>query len=88
MPKSDWIEEQNTSESIVWRNRQKNNITIEAYIFDDEPLDKPTWYVYGAVDRKGVPSSPAMVEGKADAIKIIASLKKSYKSNGTRGFGR
>ncbi len=88
MSKSDWIQERNNSQSIVWRNRQNDNITIEAHVLDDDPDDKPMWYIYGAVSGHGVPNSPAMVEGKADAIRIIASLKKNYKEYGIKGFGR
>lgn len=88
MSKSDWIKERDNTESIVWRNRQNSNITIEAHILDDDPESEPTWYVYGAVSGRGVPSSPAIVDRKADAIRIIASLKKNYKQYGISGLGR
>jgi hypothetical protein len=88
MSKSDWIKEHDSTRSIVWRNRKKNDVTIEAHILDDDPDSEPTWYAYGAVGGRGVPSSPAIVERKSDAIRIIASLKKSYKNNGISGFGR
>lgn len=88
MSQSDWIQKRNNSESIIWQNRQKDNITIEAHVLDDESVDEPIWYIYGALDGQGVPHSPSMVEKKKDAIRIIASLKKRYKSDGIQGFVR
>jgi len=83
-----WTKEQDTFGEIVWRHKNKQNVTVEAHTtYNKDSDDYLTWYVYGAVGGTAVQSAPRTVKGKAGAIRIIASLKKTYEKNGIEGWG-
>ena len=85
MPKNKWIKERDNSTEIVWRSKNNPHLTIEAQDLEEQSRieeDKGYWYVFGALDRKGIPSSPDIVNGKGEAISRISELKKEYEKFG------
>lgn len=89
MVKATWVKKYDSSSRIVWVTKEHPSVTIEAHDLEYQSRneeDKGQWYVYGAVNGKGVPSSPEMVWGKAQAIREISKLKEAYKKDGLGGF--
>lgn len=89
MTKSPWVKEADSSIRIIYRNVKNSNITIEAYDMEEQTRndeDKGQWYVFGALNRKGIPTSPETVWGKKEAISFIAKLKEAYKKWGIDGL--
>ncbi len=85
MSKNKWIKERDNSTTIVWRNKDNTRLTIEAQNLEEQSRleeDKGQWYVYSALDGKGIPSSPDIVWGKKEAISRISELKKEYEKFG------
>lgn len=89
MTKSVWSKERDSGISLVWRNRKNPEITVEAYDLEYETReeeDHGQWYVFGALRGRGVPSSPEIVWGKGEAIRVVARLKREYKKFGINGL--
>lgn len=75
----DWERVKYTKTRIIWKNRKKKSVTIQAHY--DKRLK--VWLVFGAL--KGVEyltENPAEVETKKEAISYIALFKKVYKRRG------
>lgn len=84
-----WKKEADSSVRIVYRNVKNPSITIEAYDMEEQSRieeDKGQWYVFGALNGRGISNSPEIVWGKKEAISFIAKLKDAYKKWGIDGL--
>jgi len=86
--KAKWKKYKDNSISIIWKSQENTHISIEANNLgygSGDPEDA-VWYVFGAVDGRGVSHTPEIVQGKRDAIRAIAKLKRKYDKSGVYGF--
>jgi hypothetical protein len=77
-----WKKESGTNFDI-FRNEKNPSLTFEIHKFDpdDAPGGYMKYYAFPALNGKGIPNSPALVEKKSEAVKIA----KRYMKTGDMG---
>jgi hypothetical protein len=73
MALKDWKLVQNNMYAMIYQNRKDSSLTFEIHKFDARDMDEGDsykYYVFPAMNGKGIPNSPDVAETKKEAMDL------------------